>query len=111
MEVRPAPAVLSCRFSDIGTGSWRDVAYAILVSMATPAGMCWSRCKCVEPRLRHVMRWRACLTLLTSCGAAFAPLAFALGRFEFVSGMILLVVIWAASYYNAMLLVRRCSMC
>lgn len=57
----------------------------------------------------HVMRERAGLTLLLSCGVAFAPLAFAVGRFGWCAGMLLLVVIWAASYYNAMLLVSCCG--
>jgi hypothetical protein len=47
-------AILSSRrFSDIGTGTWRDVSYAVLVSMATPAGK----------RLVHSPAWLpACLT-------------------------------------------------
>lgn len=61
------------RFSDIGTGTWRDVSYATLVSMATPAGKCLA---CLGARLAtlpHIVRR---VKLWPSPCAAFAPLSY-----------------------------------
>jgi hypothetical protein len=59
--------------------------------------------------LLHSSQWQIELTLLTPRGAAFAPLAFAVGRFTYAPGMLVLVGMWALSFYNAMLLVRERS--
>jgi hypothetical protein len=114
----------SCRFSDIGTGDWWDVSCAILVTVATPAGKCLISMTCVGAFCQLAAACRA-HTMSRShmyvghdagdpkgrrpVAAAFAPLAFALGRFTYIPGLLLLVGMWAASFYNAMLLVRRCS--
>jgi hypothetical protein len=79
----------SCRFSDIGTGTWRDVAYAILVSMATPAGKCLPCHECAAA-VKHTVSstshlayilWRSLCALSLRIGEVYiCPWVAAFGR-------------------------------
>ena len=64
-------------------------------------GECHACCgSCARPDLRPPQHVKP------SHDVAFAPLSYAVGRLTWLPGLLLLVGMWAASYYNAMLLVR-----